>query len=97
MSFRVLSAALDDLEEIDEWVTDQFGPSFAAKTHVRLFADFALLDNMPQLGRRRPDITDRPVRFFISTQYWIVYEPATPLLIHRIIHTARDLPSAPLI
>jgi hypothetical protein len=31
------------------------------------------------------------VRFLFLKPYWIVYQPGTPLLIHRIYHAARDL------
>ena len=45
----------------------------------------------PRLGRLRPDITEESLRFFRSGHYYVVYRPGSPLLIHRIIHTARDL------
>jgi hypothetical protein len=43
------------------------------------------------MGHLRPDIESRPVRFLALSPYWIVYQPGTPLLIHRIYHAARDL------
>jgi hypothetical protein len=39
MSFRVLAAALDDLDHIDDWVTEHFGAAIAARTHAKLFAE----------------------------------------------------------
>jgi len=43
------------------------------------------------MGLQRPEISPRPIRFLFSGHYWIVYEPDIPLIIHRIIHAARDL------
>ncbi len=68
-----------------------FGPDLAAKTHAGLVNDFQTLVDFPRLGRLRPDITNEALRFFRSGHYYIVYRPGSPLLIHRIVHTARDL------
>ncbi len=91
MSFRLLSPAIDDLDELEDWVLQNFGVDLAAKTHFGLINDFQTLANFPRLGRLRPDITKESLRFFRSGHYYIVYRPGSPLLIHRIIHTARDL------
>jgi plasmid stabilization system protein ParE len=94
MTFRLLSPALDDLDELEDWVLEHFGPELAAKTHVGLIKDFQTLVDFPRLGRLRPDITSESLRFFRSGHYYIVYRPGSPLLIHRIIHTARDIRQA---
>jgi len=91
MSFRLLPPALDDLDELEEWIEEHFGPDFVTKTHNGLIDDFQRLVKFPRLGRLRPDITEESLRFFRSGHYYIVYRPGSPLLIHRIVHTARDL------
>jgi toxin ParE1/3/4 len=91
MSFRLLSPAIDDLDELEDWVLQNFGVDLAAKTHSGLINDFQTLASFPRLGRLRPDITNESLRFFRSGHYYIVYRLGSPLLIHRIIHTARDL------
>jgi plasmid stabilization system protein ParE len=91
MSFRLLPPAIDDLDDLENWVEENFGPDLAAKTHAGLIEDFRRLVDFPLMGRRRPDITKESLRFFRSGHYYIVYRPGSPLLIHRIIHTARDL------
>ena len=96
MKFQLLHAALDDLDSIYSWVTEHFGPVAAASTYERLFSEFALLADFPRLGRERPEITARPLRFFLSGHYWIVYEAESPLLIHRLLHPARDMESIEL-
>jgi plasmid stabilization system protein ParE len=91
MRFRVLHGALDDIDELTSWVEEHHGLSFALSTRGDIFATFDLLTKFPHLGRVRPETTNRPVRFFLLKPYWIVYEPGDPLLIHRVLHGARDL------
>jgi plasmid stabilization system protein ParE len=91
MSVRVTPAAFADLEDIDDYVTENFGPSRAIETRQYLFKTFELLAVHPGMGHARPDVLAKPVRFFHLKPYWIVYQPGTPLLIHRIYHAARDL------
>jgi plasmid stabilization system protein ParE len=50
------------------------------------------LAEMPGMGHRREDITDRPVRFWSVHSFLIVYDPATKRLkILHIVHGARNL------
>jgi len=91
MKYRVLPDAQADLEEIDDWVLENFGPAFADQTQGKLYGTFEILTNFPHMGQMRPDVTSHPVRFFSLKPYWIVYETGTPLLIHRVYHSARDL------
>lgn len=91
MKVQLLPSAQQDLREIERWVTENFGSNFADRTYARLFKTFRLLADFPEMGRPRRELTDRPVRFFFVKPYWIVYQPGSPLLIHRIYHAARDL------
>jgi hypothetical protein len=51
------------------------------------------LRNGPQ-GHRRPDVTDRKVRFWPVGSYLVVYRAdSTPLQIAAILHGARDVPT----
>jgi len=43
------------------------------------------------MGVARPDVMPEPFCFFLVRPYWIDYEPAEPLLVHRVFHAARDL------
>ncbi len=48
----------------------------------------------PQLGHFRPDLTDRPVRFFLVYSVFIIYDPASsPLYIARVYHASQDVES----
>jgi len=91
MKYRVLPNAQQDLREIDNWVFENFGIDFANETEANLHNTFDLLADFPEMGSLRHDVTRTPKRFFLLKPYWIVYEPGTPLLIHRIYHSARDL------
>jgi len=91
MKFRVLKSATRDLAEIDQWVNEHFGSSFAFDTANELFKTFELLANFPQMGTLRPDVDSRAVRFFFHHPYWISYSQCEPLLIRRVYHAARDL------
>jgi plasmid stabilization system protein ParE len=91
MDARLTPAALADLEDIDDYVTENFGPERAIETRRNLFETFEELAVHPRMGRAIPSVAAKPVRFFHLKPYWIVYQPATPLLIHRIYHASRDL------
>ena len=91
MRVRILPAALDDLIDIDKYVSGNFGRDKADQTYMRLFQMFNQLTEFPGMGRPRPDVTDRAVQFFLLKPYWIIYEPGMPLLILRIYHAARSL------
>ncbi len=91
MTYRLLAPALDDLDNIDNWVTTNFGERAASRTRFRLNNTFAMLAKFQQAGSEHPEITARPVRFFSSSPNWIVYEPGSPMLIHRIFPALRDI------
>jgi len=91
MKYRLLAPAIDDLEHIDAWVVANFGEPAALRARRKLAETFYLLSTFQQMGPARPDITSRPVRFFVSSPNWIVYEPGDPLLIHRIFPAAQDI------
>ena len=91
MKYRILPDAQQDIQEIDDWVVENFGTEFADRTQAKFYHTFDLLTDFPQMGHMRPDIDLRPVRFFFVKPYWIVYQPGAPLLIHRVYHAARDL------
>jgi hypothetical protein len=47
---------------------------------------------MPQMGHKREDLTDRPVRFWSVFSYLVVYDPvSSPLAVIAILHGALDV------
>jgi plasmid stabilization system protein ParE len=91
MKYHLLALARSDLRNIEDWVLEQFGESHAEAALDKLFHAFELLAKHQQIGIARPDVTDRPVLFFSSSLNWIVYEPGTPLLIHRVLSGRMDI------
>jgi plasmid stabilization system protein ParE len=91
VKFKVLPRAQNDIDAIDDWVIENFGVPFANKTIAQLYDTFERLTAFPQMGSVRPDIDRRHVRYFLLKPYWIVYQSGTPLLVHRVYHSARDL------
>ncbi len=91
MNYRVLPDAQADMQDIDDWVFENFGADFAERTQLKFYEIFERLTEFPQMGQVRLDIESRSLRFLSLKPYWIVYQPGTPLLIHRIYHAARDL------
>jgi plasmid stabilization system protein ParE len=84
--------AIDDLTEIWRYAAEHSGGDRANQLEEEFFTTFDLLAQFPGAGHSRNDITDRPVLFFASCRYMIVYQD-TPdeLVIHAVLHSARDL------
>jgi plasmid stabilization system protein ParE len=91
MTAELTQAAFADLEDIDDYVTGNFGTSHAIATRRNLFHTFQLLADFPSMGVVRPRFRKMSVRFFHLKPYWIVYQPGDPLVIQRVYHAARDL------
>ena len=91
--FRLSIQAARDIEQIWVYIAED---NFRAGRRVRLqlLEAFRLLARNPQLGHRRPDLTDKPLRFWPEGPYLIVYDPSPkPIEIVRVIHGARDVAS----
>ncbi len=84
--------AFEDICQIWNYLTEQAGPEVADRMEERLFSIFETLRQFPHLGHRRTDLTHRPVLFFPSRPYIVVYEPNQDrIIIHSVLHGARDL------
>jgi plasmid stabilization system protein ParE len=84
--------AIDDLTDIWWYVAKYAGRATADQLEEEFFTTFDLLAQFPRAGHARVDLTDRPVLFFPSRKYMIVYQ-VTPgeLVIHAVLHSARNL------
>lgn len=88
----VLSADADqDLAEIAEQIgTDSL--SSAERVIENLYKAMGRLAEAPGIGHWREDLADRKYRFFLVYSYLVIYQfDATPLLVVRVIHAARDV------
>lgn len=89
--YVLVPEAEHDLVEICAFVAQD-----SAAAASRLLAEFeSALDRLaelPGIGHVRPDLTDRPVRFWAVRSYLIVYRPdTTPLQVIRVLSGYRDI------
>jgi antitoxin ParD1/3/4 len=95
--YQFTPQAADDLLDIWTFIAGD-SPEAADRVEAAVFRACDLLADSPFMGRTRKDVTPLPLRFWIVhpyPNYLIVYDPESkPLQIIRILHGARDLPSA---
>ena len=90
MKATVSEAAQGDLDEMESWLTENWGPIAAANTIEAVLDRIALLSELPLVGTPRPEFGDT-VRFVTTSRYVIYYEANDrELLVLRILHAAQD-------
>ncbi len=90
-TYEVLPFARSDLREIWEYIAED-NPTAADQMRERFYKAFTMLAENSHLGHMRPDLIDKPLRFWPLKSYLIVYKPDTrPLEILRILSGFRDL------
>lgn len=90
-SFHLTPRARADLEAIWEYIADD-NLEAADRVLDGLQSACSMLGQNPAIGHLREDLTSKPVRFWSSNPYLLVYRPGTrPVEIVAIIHSARDL------
>lgn len=58
----------------------------------RLHAALRLIGRNPHIGRKRPEVTRRPYRFYLVRPYIVVYDPRTkPITVAAVLHGAQSL------
>ncbi len=88
---RLTVAALDDLDEIREHGSGEFGPVVSARYLEGFDRKFALLRAQPRAGQARPEFR-RDIRSLPYRPYRILYEiDGDTVVIARIIHQSRDV------
>jgi plasmid stabilization system protein ParE len=90
-SFSLTVQAEQDIKDI--WLYIAQDNLKAAEKTVDLFEQaFLKLVANPDIGSKRQDLTDKPVRFWLVYSYYIIYNPKTnPLQILRVISSYRDI------
>ncbi|MBC7770072.1 MAG: type II toxin-antitoxin system RelE/ParE family toxin [Phycisphaerales bacterium] len=79
-----------DLDEMESWLTENWGPIAAANAIEAVLAKIAALPEMPLAGTPRPEFGEA-VRFVTTGRYFIYYEAAgQALAVLRILHSARN-------
>lgn len=88
----VSAVAENDLRQTWNFIAEQ-SVEAADRQEAEFREVFGHLAEMPMIGQRKLEWTDRPVRFWSAGSYWIVYNPETnPVQIVRVLHAARDIP-----
>ena len=95
-SFVLTPSAVRDIDGILAYVLEHGGPGQALYVHGALYSGLAKLAAEPSLfGHIRDDLADESLRVFAVFSYLIIYRPDTkPVQIIRVIHGARDVPTA---
>ena len=88
--FELARRALGDLQEIWEFVSED---SFDAADRLleEFYRAFDQLAEMPGMGHKRQDLTNRDVLFWPVHSHLITYLPSSPLRIVRVVHGRRDV------
>jgi plasmid stabilization system protein ParE len=90
--YILTASASDDLREIISYRATEAGEIVASRIEDELFSCFENLARHPGIGHRRSDLTSRPFVFFSVEPYLIIYEhDPSPVTIHAILHSARDV------
>ena len=84
MSYRLAPSAIVDINEIADAI-DLYDSAAALRFLTRLRPIFSLLGERPSIGHERPDLTDRPVRFWTALRrYAVIYEVGPPVTIIHV-------------
>lgn len=94
-TYRLAPSASRDINAIFDYLLSTDGIDAAMHIYSGLERAFEKLGRMPGIGHRREQFTSSNLLFFNVWSYYVVYKPdSSPLEIVRIIHSARDIPTA---
>lgn len=83
-----------DLLQIWIYLAEHASIDVADKVLADIEAGILRVARSPGHGHRRPDLTERDVRFYRVHSYLIVYRPdKKPIHVLRVLHAARDVKS----
>jgi plasmid stabilization system protein ParE len=79
-----------DLDEIWEFIRAD-NLAAADRTIAEILAAIRALAPFPGRGHRRPDLTSRPLRFILISEYLVAYAPEEkPLWVVAVMHGRRS-------
>jgi plasmid stabilization system protein ParE len=82
--------AFADLDQLWEYIAER-NLDAADRVIADIFDVLRTLVASPHIGRRRPDLTSRPLRFKLVRDYLIAYAPdESPLWIVAVLHGSRN-------
>ena len=82
--------AFTDLDQLWEYIAER-NLDAADRVIADIFDALRALVASPHIGRRRPDLTSRPLRFKLVRDYLIAYAPdERPLWVVAVLHGRRN-------
>lgn len=91
--YELTRSALADIDELWTYIAED-NVEAADRVSSAILDACEFLAEQPLIGHTREDLTPRPVLFWTSGRYLIVYRPETePLRIVAIFHGGRDVAS----
>jgi len=93
--YRLSLEAEKDLNTIRLYLTRNGGVRVARYVLREIRRSMRLLAERPEIGHRRADLTEAPVKFWSVFSYLIIYDPASaPMSVVRVLHGRRDVEHA---
>ena len=89
--FKLSPEAARDIREIWAYIAAD-SIKAARRLRLQIFEACQRIAENPGIGHGRADITEKPVLFWPTGSYLIVYAPRKPVEIVRVLHGARDVP-----
>ena len=88
--FALHPLAAQDIIEIWEYIAED-DPLAARRVREEIHSAIRALISFPYQGRKRPDLTSRPLRFILVREYLIAYAPGEkPLWVVAVMHGKRS-------
>ena len=89
--FELSAAARLDLLQAWNYLAENASFDVADKVLADIEAAIREVAKSPGLGHQRPDLTSRPLLFYLVHSYLVVYRrDKKPLSVVRVLHAARD-------
>ena len=89
--YELTKEALGDIDELWLYIAED-NIEAANRVSDAILDACDLLADQPHVGHTRVDLTERPVLFWSSGKYLIVYRPDTkPLRVIAVFHSSRDV------
>ncbi len=90
--FVVSPLAAEDLNDIWEYVAQEWDEAHADATLRQCITAFGDLAELPGKGHLRQDLTRHSLHFFPIDPYVIIYRrDSSPLAIHAVLHASRNI------
>jgi plasmid stabilization system protein ParE len=92
MKFLLSRQAERALDDLWEYYVQRGGSRLADRILGEIHDAIGRLIEHPALGHHRPDLTDKPFRFYRVYNILLIYDPeSSPLYVARVYHAAQDI------